>query len=860
LQLLYTASKNQLVNPEMKRKLSLVILSFLLSLQLSAQQFTFTPINVLHGLSDNQVRFILQLEDGRMIFKTTGNVNIFDGYHFKYIHQNNQSAYNLNAYDGFYRIYQSGDSILWVKDYHKLMCIDLKRERYNSNLPAYFKNLGFSANLDDAFMDNHQRFWLLSQGKLSDSQHRYSFDLSKEKGNLQDVNSNDHNIYLFYNTGAVVCYNLKTKKREYQLNAYPNSRYYDFKNTSMVVKSKQGFYQLKNGRKGGLFFFNPVNRSWKTILEVPYALNTLIANNTEVLISCATGIWKVNVLTNDKHYIPSITRNDGSKLNTEISTLFLDKQGGLWLGTANQGLLYHHPQTHLVQSLNRTNFPAQNHEDIFVQSFSEDRLGNIYLQTQSDIYLFKPSDLNKGLLKVKKMTLPDEVRNQLSSVKPTSIVDKRGWKWTGTPDGLILKKSNIQKEEFFYTGDGLSNNFIQAVFQDTRGDVWVSTSYGINKVEIGHKNQNVSFISYDVHAGALDGEYIKNAVYESTNGMLFFGGVNGFSFLLPSQRKLPPLAHLPVFTNLYLKGEKIEVDQPFKGKVILKESARYTQIVELEYNQNDVGFEFSALNYRNPNQTYYQYQLEGIDKNWKQGILNKQSPLVANGLFITYNNLPPGKYRLKVRSSNDNLTWDKTFSSINIVIHAPWWKTTFAYVAFGFLIIAISATCIFWYLRNQKQKLEQNHKENILLLRIRNLIAQQNLLTNKNDLEDEVEPAPATSFSTVQDEQFMSKAIAFVEGNLNNPVYSVERLSADLNMDRTGLYRKLILLLDKSPSLFIRNIRLDKAAELILKGELNISQIADQTGFSSASYLSKCFQEKFACKPSEYASRTKKST
>ena len=79
-------------------------------------------------------------------------------------------------------------------------------------------------------------------------------------------------------------------------------------------------------------------------------------------------------------------------------------------------------------------------------------------------------------------------------------------------------------------------------------------------------------------------------------------------------------------------------------------------------------------------------------------------------------------------------------------------------------------------------------------------------------------------------------------------------------MDRTGLYRKLITLLDKSPSLFIRNIRLEKAAELLLEETLNISEITDRVGFSSSSYLSKCFQERYGCKPSEYAQNAKKST
>lgn len=65
---------------------------------------------------------------------------------------------------------------------------------------------------------------------------------------------------------------------------------------------------------------------------------------------------------------------------------------------------------------------------------------------------------------------------------------------------------------------------------------------------------------------------------------------------------------------------------------------------------------------------------------------------------------------------------------------------------------------------------------------------------------------------------------------------------------------------DQSPSLFIRNIRLQRAAQLLTENELSIAEIAERTGFSSSSYLSKCFQEMYGCRPSEYARKTKKST
>ena len=77
--------------------------------------FLFSPINSIMGLSDNQVRNITQLNDNRMVITTDGNINIYDGESFKYIHSQDDNKIRLSAYTGFYRVYTDGDSLLWIK-------------------------------------------------------------------------------------------------------------------------------------------------------------------------------------------------------------------------------------------------------------------------------------------------------------------------------------------------------------------------------------------------------------------------------------------------------------------------------------------------------------------------------------------------------------------------------------------------------------------------------------------------------------------------------------------------------------------------------------------------------------------------
>ncbi|WP_348822190.1 ligand-binding sensor domain-containing protein [Flavobacterium aestuarii] len=850
-------------------KIIKVITIFIFSMSIArANDFVFSPINVLHGLSDNQVRFILQLPDGRMVFKTSGNINIYDGAHFKYIHQVSNTVYRLNSYDGFYRIYQGKNSLLWIKDSHKLMCVNLRTEKYLSRLDSYFKNKGFKQPVDDLFMDSSQQLWLLISGKLFKENSSEFLNIAANQGRLQDLAAEKNNLYLFYNTGEVICYDLKTKRKLYNKASYPVQQQPFFENTSLVVKGNNGFYQLRNGSRGGFFFFDIHQRTWKKILETNYTLNTLAVNLDTAYISCTNGIWKINCHTGEKEYLPTLKKVDGSILNTEISTLFYDRQKGLWLGTLNQGLLYYHPFRYKFIHIGRSYFHENDAKDIIVQAFAEDQSGIIYVKCQSSIYKY----YSKTLTPIPDSSVPKEVLKKLNQNIKTSnykisLTDVHGWKWTGTPDGLQLYMPDKRKGKTLYTSDGLSNNFVHALLEDRNKNIWITTSYGITKLQADSINRKIHLTAFGSDAGTLEGEYTNGAIFEAANGNLYFGGINGFNILNPNSEESQKLPFKPVFTNLFLRGIKVQSEKKYEDRIIMREAAPYTSKIELSYNQNFLTFEFSTVNYQNPSQTYYRYQLEGIDNNWQETAFGLQNETINNKgiLKASYTNLPPGTYKLKVMASGNSREWNGQVTELMVTIHAPWWKTNTAYILFISFFITIVCSVIYGYIYYSRKKLERSHREEILLVRVRNLIEQCNSLQSEKEIylaktnEETSQPIEST-IENKADAVFLAKALEQVEKNLGVPDYSVEQLSRDLCMDRTGLYRKLIALLDESPSLFIRNIRLQRAARLILDEELSISEITEKVGFSSSSYLSRCFQEMYGCRPSEYAEKVKKST
>jgi AraC-like DNA-binding protein len=110
--------------------------------------------------------------------------------------------------------------------------------------------------------------------------------------------------------------------------------------------------------------------------------------------------------------------------------------------------------------------------------------------------------------------------------------------------------------------------------------------------------------------------------------------------------------------------------------------------------------------------------------------------------------------------------------------------------------------------------------------------------------------AKAETYSKL-DEKYMSRLMEVINAHLSEEEFSIEEIGEEVGMSRAQIYRKLKALTGKSPSLFLRTIRLSKARQMIQNKEASISEIAYLVGFSSPAYFSRCFREEFGHTPSE---------
>ncbi|MGD1891864.1 MAG: tetratricopeptide repeat protein [Cyclobacteriaceae bacterium] len=114
-----------------------------------------------------------------------------------------------------------------------------------------------------------------------------------------------------------------------------------------------------------------------------------------------------------------------------------------------------------------------------------------------------------------------------------------------------------------------------------------------------------------------------------------------------------------------------------------------------------------------------------------------------------------------------------------------------------------------------------------------------------------LEPHKAADDSHVED-AFITKLRSIVEANLGDETFGIPELCRAIGMHRSQLHRKISALTNRSTSHFVRAIRLEKSKELLLQGELNVTQVAYEVGFYDRAYFSRAFHKEFGLSPSEF--------
>jgi signal transduction histidine kinase/ligand-binding sensor domain-containing protein/DNA-binding response OmpR family regulator len=145
---------------------------------------------------------------------------------------------------------------------------------------------------------------------------------------------------------------------------------------------------------------------------------------------------------------------------------------------------------------------------------------------------------------------------------------------------------------------------------------------------------------------------------------------------------------------------------------------------------------------------------------------------------------------------------------------------------------------------------------NILLLKIKNILLSRENLKNLYGKQFSLESMGVEVISA--DDRFMQKLYKVVEKHIDNPDLNIEKFCDEINMSSANLYRKIKAVTNLSPLEYVKSVRMQLAAKMLMETDLSITEVSEKVGFNSLIHFSSTFRKHFGFSPTKYVNNEKK--
>lgn len=380
-----------------------------------------------------------------------------------------------------------------------------------------------------------------------------------------------------------------------------------------------------------------------------------------------------------------------------VLSVYTDSRRNTWVGTENKGVFIYHEKKNVLEAVHFDDGA----EPVQARLFEEDNDGDIWISAKSrGVY-----ELSKEKQQLRHLTTVNKfIHNDIYAIKADSkgniwfgaysaglsMLDKKGDLYLfSKQDSLRARDINdidedaagniwiaTEGEGFFRYADGkfkqigsgenLLSPFIKGMQFDPTGRIWFSYRKGLGYYDL-HSEKKYHFSKQD---GLLTSEAYSSSIIVDSKLNKWF--CNDFGVTLfehdtvgDTRKELTTyLTGLRIFfkdfpANLHNENE---FQRSMVGKL---------PPLELSHEENHITFDYAAIKLNRSGKIYYRHWLEGYDAGWTP-------PKPAN--FVTYTNLDPGKYKLRVQATDDLSTWVDPVTEYSFVITPPFWKRTWFYL------------------------------------------------------------------------------------------------------------------------------------------------------------------------------------
>jgi ligand-binding sensor domain-containing protein/DNA-binding CsgD family transcriptional regulator len=340
---------------------------------------------------------------------------------------------------------------------------------------------------------------------------------------------------------------------------------------------------------------------------------------------------------------------------TAVASICEDARGDVWIGS-DFCLLRWDSQARSFRRYLHDPGDAGSLSASHINPILEDREGNLWIGTENGLNLYD----RKGDRFSRFYLDPPDPSKETQNYVMILHQDIHGRIWVATSNGLNLMErsgDDVRFEHFSAPGSTL-NNFILGVTEDDEENLWLSSPGGLSRFNMLSR----TFSLYGSRDRVPHIEFIYKSCLRSRSGELFFGGVLGMFSFKPWQahfnRYVPPLAFTDI--RVWRKPVAIGGDSPLPRSITLAPD------LDLSHDQNSLTLSFAALSFIQPDKNQYCYRLDGRDGSWHD---------LGFEHSINLDNLKPGRYRLRVRGSNNEGVWNLSGITLALRIRPPFWQT-----------------------------------------------------------------------------------------------------------------------------------------------------------------------------------------
>lgn len=529
------------------------------------------------------------------------------------------------------------------------------------------------------------------------------------------IEDNERNLWIGTNDGGLNLYNPKTKRFSYYTLQEGNKEgigsnnvkavYVDEKQGRVYIGTHAGGLSVLQRNTGRIEHFNMQNSELlddNVYAILPDGEQNLWLGTLQALIRFNPEKRSFTVIDKEK--------NGNEIPNRRITTLFRDSRQRIWVG-GEEGLCIYKVENGEVESLHLIE-PTSSLAGAFI---------NCVYETQNDVF------------------------------------------WIGTREGVYSYNEKKNTIKHYTTANGLPNNVLYGILEDSFGRLWMSTNRGLTCFN----PETEKFRNFTQTDGIQSNQFNSSSYCRTSTGQMYFGGIAGITTFRPELLIDNPYTPPVVITGLRLFNKIVRPDDETE---ILTRNIADTESITLSSHQSAFSLDFVVSNYISGQHNTFAYKLEGYDKEWYY--LTDKQP-------VSYSNLPQGTYNFLVKAANSDGKWNETPTQLEIVVLPIWYKTWWAILLFvatftGFITFVFR----FFLMRKSMEaklvmeRMDKEHQEEINQMKMRFFINISHELRTPLTLI----MAPLQEIISRISDRWTRNQLDYIQRNANRLLYLVNQL------------------------------------------------------------------------------------